>query len=172
MRLPRARSASLPPATRPRVTYPASCWNAWTAAAGVTAGRSSAACADPGRCRDASLELALAAQVRFELGEHADHVKEALAGGRAGVDRLLGRLEQPSRAHLKARAKAAGLDPKVFAGHSLRSGFVTSAADAGASLQSIADHALHTRLDTTRGYVQIADAFRHHSGKRFLCLGS
>jgi site-specific recombinase XerD len=69
---------------------------------------------------------------------------------------------------IKARAKAVGLDPKVFAGHSLRSGFVTSAADAGASLQSIADHALHTRLDTTRGYAQIADAFRDHSGKKFL----
>jgi integrase len=69
---------------------------------------------------------------------------------------------------IKARAKAVGLDPKVFAGHSLRSGFVTSAADSGASLQSIADHAAHKKLDTTLGYVQIADAFRDHSGKRFL----
>jgi hypothetical protein len=34
--------------------------------------------------------------------------------------------------------------------------------------KSIADPALHTRLNTTRGYAQIADAFRHHSGKRFL----
>lgn len=69
---------------------------------------------------------------------------------------------------VKARVKAAGLDPKVFAGHSLRSGFITSAADAGASLQSIADHAAHEKLDTTLGYVQVADAFRDHSGKRFL----
>jgi site-specific recombinase XerD len=52
---------------------------------------------------------------------------------------------------IKARARAVGLDPKVFAGHSLRSGFVTTAADFGASLQSIADHAAHKRLDTTRG---------------------
>ena len=37
-------------------------------------------------------ELALAPQVRFELGEYAEHVEEALAGGRAGIDRLLGRL--------------------------------------------------------------------------------
>jgi hypothetical protein len=36
------------------------------------------------------------------------------------------------------------------------------------SLQSIADHAAHKKLDTTLGYVQIADAFRDHSGKRFL----
>jgi hypothetical protein len=29
----------------------------------------------------------------LELGEDPEHVQEALAGGRAGVDRLLGRLE-------------------------------------------------------------------------------
>lgn len=69
---------------------------------------------------------------------------------------------------IKARVRAAGLDPKVFSGHSLRSGFITSAADAGASLQSIADHAAHEKLDTTLGYVQVADAFRDHSGKKFL----
>lgn len=69
---------------------------------------------------------------------------------------------------IKARVRAAGLDPKAFSGHSLRSGFITSAADAGASLQSIADHAAHEKLDTTLGYVQVADAFRDHSGKKFL----
>jgi hypothetical protein len=39
------------------------------------------------------LQLALAAQVRFELGEDAKYVEEALAGGRAGVDWLLVGLE-------------------------------------------------------------------------------
>ena len=38
-----------------------------------------------------TLKLALAPQVGLELGEDAQHVEEALAGGRAGVDRLLGR---------------------------------------------------------------------------------
>jgi hypothetical protein len=38
-----------------------------------------------------ALKLALAPQVR--LGKHAEHVEEALAGGSACVDRLLGRLE-------------------------------------------------------------------------------
>jgi site-specific recombinase XerD len=69
---------------------------------------------------------------------------------------------------VQKRAAAAGLDPTLFAGHSLRSGYISSAADHGASLQSIADHAAHKRLDTTRGYVQVADAFRDHSGKGFL----
>lgn len=82
---------------------------------------------------------------------------------------LTGRLHPKQVARIvKARAQAAGLDPKVFAGHSLRSGFITTAADHGASLQSIADHAAHEKLDTTLGYVQVADAFRDHSGKRFL----
>jgi hypothetical protein len=38
-------------------------------------------------------ELAVAAQVRLEFSEHAEHVEEALARRRAGVDRLLGRLQ-------------------------------------------------------------------------------
>jgi site-specific recombinase XerD len=69
---------------------------------------------------------------------------------------------------VQKRAAAAGLDPSLFAGHSLRSGYISSAAERGASLVSIAAHANHKKLDTTRGYVQIADAFRDHSGKGFL----
>lgn len=69
---------------------------------------------------------------------------------------------------IKSRVRAAGFDPRVFAGHSLRSGFITTAADHGATLQSIASHAAHAKIDTTLGYVQVADAFRDHSGKKFL----
>jgi integrase len=69
---------------------------------------------------------------------------------------------------VQKRAAAAGLDPTLFAGHSLRSGYISSAAERGASLVSIAAHADHKKIDTTRGYVQIADAFRDHSGKGFL----
>jgi hypothetical protein len=38
-------------------------------------------------------QLPLAPQVCLELGEDPEHVEEALAGGRAGIDRLLGRLQ-------------------------------------------------------------------------------
>jgi site-specific recombinase XerD len=69
---------------------------------------------------------------------------------------------------VQQRAAAVGLDPTLFAGHSLRSGYISSAADHGALLQAIADHAAHKKLDTTRSYVQVADAFRDHSGKDFL----
>jgi site-specific recombinase XerD len=69
---------------------------------------------------------------------------------------------------IKKRAAAIGLDPALFSGHSLRSGFITSAAEHGASLSKIADQAGHSKLDTTRSYVQVADAFRDHSGRKFL----
>jgi hypothetical protein len=47
--------------------------------------------------RPAGLALAIPSSWRsrrrfVELGEHAEHVEKALAGGGAGVDRLLGRL--------------------------------------------------------------------------------
>lgn len=45
-----------------------------------------------------SLGLPLLAQVGLELGKNAKHVEERLAGGGAGVDRLLGRLERHSPA--------------------------------------------------------------------------
>jgi site-specific recombinase XerD len=69
---------------------------------------------------------------------------------------------------VKKRAAQIGLDAAAFAGHSLRSGFISSAADAGADLNKIADQAGHAKLDTTRGYVQVADAFRGHAGRKFL----
>lgn len=86
-------------------------------------------------------------------------------GFRVSDERLAA--EQVARI-VKYRVRAAGFDPRIFAGHSLRSGFITTAADHGASLQGIASHAGHEKLDTTLGYVQVADAFRDHSGKKFL----
>jgi site-specific recombinase XerD len=69
---------------------------------------------------------------------------------------------------IKKRIAAIGLDAAAFSGHSLRGGYITTAAENNASLQKIADQADHSRLDTTRSYVQIADSFRDHSGQKFL----
>jgi hypothetical protein len=47
-----------------------------------------------------SYQLINATQIRLELREHPQHVEEAVAGGSAGVNRLLGRLEgRPARPH-------------------------------------------------------------------------
>jgi hypothetical protein len=60
---------------------------------------------------------------------------------------------------VKAHARRAGLDPKLFAGHSLRSGFLTSAAARGASIFKMADQSRHKSMDTPRGYVRDAEIF-------------
>jgi site-specific recombinase XerD len=69
---------------------------------------------------------------------------------------------------VKVHARRAGLDPKLFAGHSLRSGFLTSAAARGASIFKMADQSRHTSMDTLRGYVRDAEIFKHHAGKGLL----
>ena len=69
---------------------------------------------------------------------------------------------------VKHYAELAGLDPDSFAGHSLRAGFLTSAAEAGASVFKMMEVSRHKSVDTLRGYVRRADLFREHAGAAFL----
>ncbi|GAB1424253.1 site-specific integrase [Thauera terpenica] len=69
---------------------------------------------------------------------------------------------------VKKRAEAAGLDPTRFSGHSLRAGFLTSAAEAGADMWKMADISRHRRLETLRGYVRSAEQFKQHAGSAFM----
>jgi site-specific recombinase XerD len=69
---------------------------------------------------------------------------------------------------VKAHAARVGLDPATFAGHSLRSGFLTSAAARGASIFKMADQSRHKSMDTLRGYVRDAEIFQGHAGKGLL----
>ena len=69
---------------------------------------------------------------------------------------------------VKQYADAAGLDPDEFSGHSLRSGFLTSAADTGADLLRMMEVSRHKRAETVRGYVRRANLFRGHAGAGFL----
>jgi site-specific recombinase XerD len=61
---------------------------------------------------------------------------------------------------VKRRARAAGLDPTRYSGHSLRAGLVTSAALAGASEIMIARQTGHRSMAVLRRYVREADMFR------------
>jgi integrase len=82
---------------------------------------------------------------------------------------LPGRLSPQNVALIvKAYAKRLGLDPGAFSGHSLRAGFLTSAAARGASLFKMMDVSRHKSVDTLRGYVRDADAFRDHAGAGLL----
>jgi hypothetical protein len=69
---------------------------------------------------------------------------------------------------VKHYATRAGLDPRTFAGHSLRSGFLTSAAEHGASVFKMMEVSRHRWLDTLRGYVRRVDLFKEHAGAAFL----
>lgn len=68
----------------------------------------------------------------------------------------------------EAHARRVGLNPAEFSGHSLRSGFLTSAAARGASIFKMMDVSRHKSMDTLRGYVRDADLFRDHAGAGLL----
>ena len=69
---------------------------------------------------------------------------------------------------VKRAADAAGLDRDEFSGHSLRAGFLTSAADSGADALRMMEVSRHRRVETVRGYVRRANLFRGHAGAGFL----
>ena len=69
---------------------------------------------------------------------------------------------------VKRHAETAGLDPHDFAGHSLRAGFLTSAAEAGADVLRMMEVSRHKRVETVQGYVRRANGFKGHAGKDFL----
>ena len=60
---------------------------------------------------------------------------------------------------IKRYIKLIGLGPAGYSGHSLRSGLLTSAAEAGASLFKLTEVSRHKSLDTLRGYVRRVDLF-------------
>jgi site-specific recombinase XerD len=62
---------------------------------------------------------------------------------------------------IKRRARAAGLDPRDFAGHSLRSGFSTQAARDGYLPAQIADVTRHQDRRTLDGYIQAGQGAKH-----------
>jgi site-specific recombinase XerD len=69
---------------------------------------------------------------------------------------------------VKDQAAKLGLDPKQYGAHSMRAGFLTSAAAKGANLFKMMDVSRHKSVDTLRGYVRSADAFRDHAGANLL----
>ena len=64
---------------------------------------------------------------------------------------------------VKRTAKAAGLDPSIFAGHSLRAGLATAAAEAGASERAIMNQTGHKSLTVARKYIREGSLFRENA---------
>jgi integrase len=69
---------------------------------------------------------------------------------------------------VKKHARRIGLNADQFSAHSLRAGFITSAAKSGAGLFKIMDVSRHRSVETVRGYVRDAEMFKDHAGQDFL----
>ena len=69
---------------------------------------------------------------------------------------------------IKHYAALIGLDATEIAGHSLRAGFVTSAAAHHARLDKIMEITRHRNPTTVLKYIRDADAFANHAGEQFL----
>ncbi len=69
---------------------------------------------------------------------------------------------------VKRYATAAGLDASTFGAHSLRAGYITTAAERGADLTRIMDQSGHQDTRTVVGYIRRANAFKGHSGSGLL----
>jgi integrase len=87
-----------------------------------------------------------------------------------GIDRWgrsgSGSLSPKSCAQIvKTACAAVGLNPRVFAGHSLRRGLATSAHRDGVDLVRIQRALRHKRAETTTGYIEEADRFGDSLGR-------
>lgn len=69
---------------------------------------------------------------------------------------------------VKQYAALAGFPVADFAGHSLRAGFVTSAAERGRRAERIMDHTGHRSVAMVRVYTRRSDAFADHAGDGLL----
>lgn len=86
-------------------------------------------------------------------------------GDRVGASRLT---DQSVALILKGLAAKVGLDASRYAGHSLRSGFLTSAAQNRASIFKMADQSRHKSLDVLREYVRNEERFDDHAADGLL----
>ena len=64
---------------------------------------------------------------------------------------------------IKKYASLAGLDPKKYGGHSLRSGFATSTAESGAEERNIMAMTGHKTTQMVRRYIQEANLFKNNA---------
>ena len=119
---------------------------------GIPFGRSSASC--PVRAARAWLDGA---------GITTGPVFRAMQrGGRVGRAALS---DRAVALVVKRVARAAGLDPRRYAGHSLRAGLATAAAIAGASERSIMKQTGHVSEKMVRRYIRDADLYRDNAAR-------
>lgn len=95
---------------------------------------------------------------------------QADGGGTLRPDR--GRLAGQAVARLvKAAAARAGYDPARFAGHSLRAGLATAAANQDAQLHDIMRQTRHKNADVARRYIRDAELWRRNVSELVFSAG-
>jgi integrase len=86
-------------------------------------------------------------------------------GGRISDDRLSG---EAVSALIKRHVLRIGFDPVKFSGHSLRAGFVTSAARAGIATHLIRQQTGHASETTMSRYIREGSLFRGNAAGQLL----
>jgi len=69
---------------------------------------------------------------------------------------------------VKRHARRIGLEPRDYSGHSLRAGFVTSAAVHHARIDKIMEVTRHRNAETVLKYIRDEESFVDHAGASFL----
>ena len=80
--------------------------------------------------------------------------------GQVGTERLS---DRAVALIVKRAAEAAGLDPARYAGHSLRAGLATAAAQAGVSERAIMAQTGHRSVTMVRRYIRDGSLFRENA---------
>jgi len=92
---------------------------------------------------------------------HSDSLfRRFLKGSRLSGNRLT---DQTVALLIKEYLKIAGIDSKNYSGHSLRSGFATSAAEAGAEERNIMAMTGHKSPEMVRRYIKEANLFKNNA---------
>ena len=83
-----------------------------------------------------------------------------IKGSKLSEDRLT---DQSVALIIKEYLDLAGIDSKNYSGHSLRSGFATSAAESGAEERSIMTMTGHKSTEMVRRYIKEANLFKNNA---------
>ena len=87
-------------------------------------------------------------------------MKKLLEGLKLSEKRLT---DQTVALLVKEYLELAGIDSKNYSGHSLRSGFATSAAESGAEERSIMAMTGHKSTEMVRRYIKEANIFKNNA---------
>jgi site-specific recombinase XerD len=97
--------------------------------------------------------------------DHGPVFRPIFKGGRVSNRRLSDRSVADI---VKFYAKKIDLDPASISAHSLRAGFLTSAANRGASIFKMMNVSRHKSVDALSGYIRDASQFDDHAGTGLL----